>query len=148
MRRTDTPSRPLHLRARWLGLVFAGGVIGTALRVGLSVVLPDIARAPAAIFAVNIVGAFCLAVLLDSLARRGPDAGIRRVLRLGVGTGLLGSFTTYSALSTDTARLLSSSHAVTGIIYALATVLCGLGATYAGFAAAAALTSTRGRSRT
>ncbi len=37
-----------------------------------------------------------LGALLESLARRGPDEGRRRAIRLLVGTGGLGGFTTYS----------------------------------------------------
>ena len=52
---------------------------------------------PVATFGINVVGAFLLSVLLELLAKHGLDIGWSRRVRLGVGTGALGGFTTYSA---------------------------------------------------
>jgi CrcB protein len=78
-------------------------------------------------------------VLLESLVRRGADEGRRRDIRLTIGTGVLGGFTTYSALATSTALLLMNGAAGVGIAYALATVFVGAGASWAGIAVSAAL---------
>jgi CrcB protein len=76
---------------------------------------------------VNVAGAFALGLLLAALARRGPDRGRRRMLRLLLGTGLLGGFTTYSTLAVDTAGLLGAGGLVAGGGSALLTVVAGLG---------------------
>src|SRR5699024_11239433 len=57
---------------------------------------------PVGTFLANISGAFLLGLLVESLSRRGADHGRRRDLRLLLGTGLLGGYTTYSALANDT----------------------------------------------
>ncbi|WP_328698798.1 fluoride efflux transporter FluC [Brevibacterium rongguiense] len=134
--------RPPHLRLRFLALVCAGGAAGTALRAGLTLAVPHLGRVPLAILTANLVGAFALGWLLEALALRGPDEGPRRAARLGLGTGLIGSFTTYSALSADTAALLgaaSPAEVLAGLAYGLGSVLAGLAAAFAGIACAAAL---------
>ncbi|MBD4267628.1 CrcB family protein, partial [Xanthomonas citri pv. citri] len=68
-----------------LGLVFAGGVVGTAVREALSLAFPAIGGVPVTIFAINVVGAFALGMLLEALVRCGPDVGARRSVRLFVG---------------------------------------------------------------
>ncbi len=142
----DAPaSRPVHLRASSLGLVLLGGVLGTAGREAVGLVVPPAGGVPWATLTVNLLGAFLLGLLLDSLARGGPDVGARRHLRLLLGTGLLGGFTTYSALAVDTAALLEAGRAGTATGYALGTVLVGLATTTAGVLTASALhRSTRG----
>lgn len=138
-----TPATPLHREWWALGTVFVGGTIGTGVREALSLVLPAPTSFPIVIFGINVAGAFLLGLLLEALLRRGPDGGRRRVLRLLLGTGVLGGFTTYSALADDTALLLGGSDAGTAILYAAATVGVGALASWAGIALAA-----RGRGRT
>jgi CrcB protein len=94
---------------------------------------------PWAVLAANLVGAFALGVLLEALVRRGADHGARRTLRLLLGTGFLGGFTTYSALVTDTAVLWGSGAAGLATLYSLGTLLVGALATVAGILLAAAL---------
>ncbi|TFB98705.1 CrcB family protein [Cryobacterium adonitolivorans] len=132
-------SRPVHLRWHHLALVFAGGTVGTALRELLAISVPPVAGVTVSIAAINIVGAFLLGLLLETLARRGPDEGRRRQLRLLLGTGVLGGFTTYSALATDTSLLLADSRLGTALLYALGTVLVGAAASWAGIGASGAL---------
>ena len=88
--------RPLHLRFRYLGLAFLGGAVGTGLRYGLTLLLPGAGQGRGALLAANVLGAFLLGLLLEGLAMRGPDQGIRRTGRILVGTGLLGGVTTFS----------------------------------------------------
>lgn len=131
-------SLPVHLSPRFLGLVALGGTVGTAAREGLSLAFPATDGVPVVILVINVVGAFALGLLLDALVRGGPDDGARRGIRLLVGTGMLGGFTTYSALATGTSLLLADGRALAGIGYALATLLLGAGATVAGIAIASA----------
>jgi CrcB protein len=136
-------SRPVHLHWRSVGLVALGGVFGTAAREALALALPLRIPAggfPLAILLINVGGAFLLGLLLEAVTRRGSDTGPRRTLRLLLGTGFLGGFTTYSALATDTALLLGSPVAGPfGLAagYALGSVLAGAIATWAGIAVGA-----------
>jgi CrcB protein len=145
----DALPRPVHLRWQYLALVFAGGTVGTALRELLAITVPPVAGVAVVIVGINIVGAFLLGLLLETLMRRGPDEGRRRHLRLLLGTGVLGGFTTYSALATDTALLLADDRLGTALLYALGSVIAGALASWVGIGAGAALHRRRsGRGRT
>lgn len=76
--------------------VAVGGTIGTAARLALGLLLPDAGVLPVLI--ANVVGAFLIGVLTARL----PTA---TDLRLLLGTGVLGGFTTYSAFMTGTIGL-------------------------------------------
>jgi CrcB protein len=128
------PPRKAHFRLVNLGLVAVGGAIGTGVRFALVESVPSVDSLPLTVLAINLLGAFALGFLLDSLAHRGPDDGTRQRLRLLVGTGVLGGFTTYSTLSLDTVTLLHEGQAPTAIAYALATLVAGAFATLAGIA--------------
>jgi CrcB protein len=94
--------------------------------------VPPAQEVPVGILAVNVVGAFLLGLLLERLLRAGPDTGGRRDLRLLLGTGFLGGFTTYSTLATDTVALLVAGAAGRALLYAFGTLLLGLLASLAG----------------
>ena len=70
---------------------------------------------------------------------RGPDAGARQLLRLGLGTGVMGGYTTYSTFALETVRLVEAGAVFSGLGYALGTVLLGLSAAMAGGRLAARL---------
>ncbi|MEU4711063.1 CrcB family protein [Nocardia salmonicida] len=125
---------PLHVRASAISAVAVGGLIGAPARYGLGIAFPHSSSGhwPVTTFAINIVGAFVLGVLLEALARLGPDAGWRQRVRLCMGTGLIGSFTTYSTLAVDTDLLLRARYPWSAITYSLGTVIAGLVATAAG----------------
>ncbi|MGO1452717.1 MAG: CrcB family protein, partial [Brevibacterium yomogidense] len=129
-----TRSAPLHLRPGALALVFLGGSAGTSARVLLTDVTPLVAGVPAVTVGINVVGAFLLGLLLEALIRRGPDTGTPGRLRLLLGTGFLGGFTTYSALSLDTAVLLTDGRPGPAALYGLGSVVLGLLAAAGGVA--------------
>jgi fluoride exporter len=93
--------------------------------------MPKWAGVPVATLGINVVGAFLLGLVLELLADHSVDTGWSRRVRLGVGTGGLGGFTTYSALATETATL-AAAHPGRAIAYALGTVIIGAGASIAG----------------
>lgn len=84
-----------------LGLVVAGGMAGTAIRAGLTLALGD-PLGPWLVPSVNVVGAFALGLLIGALAGRSSTPRARAAQQF-VGTGLLGGFTTYSALAVESA---------------------------------------------
>nr|WP_241732239.1 CrcB family protein [Galbitalea soli] len=94
--------------------------------------VPAIDGVAVVIVGINLLGALALGVLLEALVRSGPDEGRRRAIRLFVGTGVLGGFTTYSTLAVTTAGLLGEGRAAVGLGYALGSVILGALATTLG----------------
>ncbi len=127
----DEPARarPLHLTPAALGLVAVGGMAGTAARYAVSLLVPAQRGWPLATLTVNLLGAFALGLLLEALARRGsedaPGGAHRRRVRLVLGTGFCGAFTTYSALAVDLDLLLRGGQTGTAVAYAASTVVVG-----------------------
>ena len=133
MTQDDAVSPPL-VRPRLLLLVFAGGVLGAAARQVIVLAMPEASGVPWGILLVNLVGAFALGLLVGVLGRS-VESTRRRDVRLFVGTGVIGGFTTYSALAVDTVLLLESAPGV-GIAYALSSVIAGVACAAAGLALA------------
>jgi len=143
----DTAPRtpgPLHVRPAAIAAVGVGGLLGTPVRYYLGVWFPTVAGGwPVTTFTINIAGALLLGWLLEALTRLGPDTRWRQRTRLLVGTGVLGSFTTYSTLAVDTDLLLRGHQWWQAGTYAAGSVLAGLVATVAGIAAGARIRSRR-----
>lgn len=127
-RPTDPATRVWHReRLVLLGLVFVGGVCGTWVRAELSNRFPVTADAwPWATFWINVSGAFVLGVLLGLLARLGDDSGWRRRVRLGLGTGMMGGYTTYSTFAVEVVERQRDSLLLLSTSYALASLVCGV----------------------
>lgn len=137
--------RPVHLHWRYIGLVFAGGAIGTLIRYAVTAAIPEWEGMSLATFTINMTGAFGLGWLLQYLSLSGPDVGIRRSMRLFVGTGILGGYTTYSTFAVDVDGLVASAQLSSSIVYGLATVVFGTAASIAGIACGSALRRRRHR---
>lgn len=134
----DVGAPALHVRPSSIAAVALGGLVGALARYGLGVAFPETAgQWPFTTFAINVVGAFLLGVLLEALARSGPDSGWRLRVRLGIGTGVLGAFTTYSTLAVDTDLLLRANQRWAAVGYAFGSVAAGLVATVLGITAGA-----------
>jgi CrcB protein len=128
-----TPDRPAHRDLRFVALVAAGGAVGSCLRYAVGLALPhEDGGWPWSTFAVNLLGAFLLGWLLEALGRRGPETLRLRRVRLGLGTGVLGGFTTYSSLALDVVGLADDGAWGVAIGYAAATLLLGACAALAG----------------
>ena len=114
-------------------LVAGGGLFGAGARQAVEEALPTHPGTfPVATFLINVSGAFLLGLLLESLARSGPDSGWWRASRLSLGPGFLGAFTTYSTLAIESDLLVRGSHLGTAAGYLAASVVAGLAAAYAG----------------
>ncbi len=118
---------PSHLRPVAVGLVAAGGAVGTLARYGVTSIVPTLGGLPVAVVAVNVAGAFLLG-LLTALA-----PGER--LRLLLGTGVLGGFTTYSTYAVDTQLLVARHESALALAYLLMTLAGGFAASVLGLAA-------------
>jgi CrcB protein len=135
--RPSARPRPVHLRWRYVGLVAIGGAVGTGVREALSLAFPAAGAFPATILVINLTGAFLLGVVLESLLNLGADEGRRRMLRLLIGTGFMGGYTTYSTLAVGVAQTFLAGQPWVGILYGALTVVCGAAASFAGIAVGA-----------
>nr|WP_246036510.1 fluoride efflux transporter CrcB [Sinomonas susongensis] len=120
------------MEPRHILLVGVGGIAGALARYGLGLALPAPGSWPLPALVINLAGAFVLGVLLEVLARRGPDHGPRRTLRLFLGTGFLGAFTTYSTFAVETDRLFAAGRFDAGLGYLAASLLGGVAAAFLG----------------
>lgn len=112
-------------------LIVFGGMLGTGVRLILETTQPTVTMQwPWTTFWINIAGSFALGLLLEVLARA-DDTGWRRSARMGLGTGVLGGFTTYSTFSVETVGLLQSGAWLIGVGYAIASLLAGVSAALA-----------------
>lgn len=108
-------------------LVAVGASVGTLIRAALERAYPAAPGDwPLTTFLINIVGSLLLGLLLESLLRSGDDTGRRRQMRLLLGTGVLGGFTTYSSFIVEIDQLARTGHPGVGAAYALVSVALGL----------------------
>ena len=111
-----------------LAAVVVGGAAGTALRLVIDLGLPHADDAfPLSTLIINSIGAFALGMLV---ARLWPTAS--SWLRAGLGAGLLGSFTTFSAVAVSLVSLVTAGSWMLAFSYLIATLALGLGAAWLG----------------
>lgn len=128
-----------------LGVVAVGGALGTLARYGITSAIggPESTSGfPLATLLINLLGAFLLGMVAAIVTSRG-SAGRWRTLRLLLGTGVLGGFTTYSLLATDLAQAALADHWGVVAGYTGATLIGGVIASGLGLGAGRAL-ATRG----
>lgn len=158
---------PLYRRPSMVALVFLGGMIGTFFRHGLNLLFPQtgvietfaqygiilnqaVLHWPITTLVINVVGAFILGMLLESLSHSDQKATLEstkrrlRNIRLGVGTGVLGAFTTYSTLAVDTDLLFYHNQTSAAVSYALASVILGFAASSTGIVISAKRAARKG----
>ncbi|MBK0417758.1 CrcB family protein [Leucobacter sp. CSA1] len=115
--------------ARKVLLVFAGGAAGALLRV-LLLAIPA-AHGPAleaaALAAVNVLGSLALGTLLGAVTAATPRAD---AVRAGLGTGVLGGFTSYSALVL--LMLPAGGASSLGAVLGFLSLVAGIAAAFAG----------------
>ncbi|HET8993493.1 MULTISPECIES: CrcB family protein [unclassified Rhodococcus (in: high G+C Gram-positive bacteria)] len=136
----DDRGAAAYRRPSALAAVAVGGALGTLGRYYAGLVFPSSPHGwPTATFAVNVVGAFALGLLLEALLRTGPDTGRRYLLRLAAGTGLLGAFTTYSTFAVEVTTFGRDGNLVLAASYAVLSVILGVCAAGMGIAVGARL---------
>ncbi|WP_182141805.1 MULTISPECIES: CrcB family protein [unclassified Schaalia] len=106
-------------------LVFCGGALGTLLRYLIDVASVRVSGFALDIFIINVVGAFILAFLVGWITGAGEPTRNELRLRLFLGTGVMGGFTTYSTLAVETAHNLGDGRWTSALVYSLGTVLVG-----------------------
>lgn len=109
-------------------LVFVGGAVGAFLR-WVFTVDTGIAGSLWPLLVVNLVGAFAMGLLVGALpfvrdTGRDGTPGRRARVKATLGTGLLGGFTSYSAIAAATVE---DAGGVAGpVVYVVGTVVLGL----------------------
>lgn len=123
--------------------VAVGGLLGTELRYVLGVVFPEAADAMQwTTLTINVAGSFVLATLTTIWIAR-PHTAFW--LRAGLGPGLLGSFTTFSALVFSIDQQFRAGHHAEWLAYLALSLVLGLGAAAAGWKTGKALADHSGR---
>ena len=101
--------------------VGAGGMAGSLLRAWIYAAVPGMVS----LWLINIIGSFLIGFAVMKLTEKSAE------MRLIISTGLLGSFTTFSAFSNDWFRALENS-VVIGAFYGLAMTAAAVAAAAAG----------------
>jgi CrcB protein len=118
-----------------LAAVFIGGLIGTSLRLLIDLALAhDLDEFALSTLLVNTVGAFALGVLVAALWPRVPGW-----VRAGLGPGILGSFTTFSALAVSVVALGQAGDLVGAMLTVVLSIGLGMLAAWAGLTLGARL---------
>jgi CrcB protein len=86
---------------------------------------------PYGTFAVNVLGAFLIGLVMEFSLR---SAFVSQDLRMGLTIGFLGGFTTFSTFSYETYRLLESAQLLQALVNASSSVAVCLVFTYFGIA--------------
>ncbi|AMS29015.1 MAG TPA: fluoride efflux transporter CrcB [Hyphomonadaceae bacterium] len=97
--------------ARWLGNAWPWGTLG-----------------------VNILGSFAMGLVMASLLRGGAMQAGAENWRLFLATGILGGFTTFSAFSLESARMIETGQWGQAGLYGLTSVVVSIAALFAGMA--------------
>ena len=131
LRQAGTEGRPARPDWRAWAAVAAGGLLGTELRYGAGLAFPEAAGAvPWTTLVINVVGSFILATL-TTLWIAQPRTAFW--LRAGLGPGLLGSFTTFSAVVFSVDQQFRGGWHGTWLAYLGLSLVLGLGAAAAGW---------------
>ncbi|TCP31525.1 camphor resistance protein CrcB [Scopulibacillus darangshiensis] len=109
--------------------VGVGGVIGAILRYSVGLALTGQETVfPIATLLTNLAGCFVLGWFTTYLSKR-----IHPFLVTGLGTGLIGSFTTFSTFSVETVTLLKAAYVGPAFLYVFLSLFGGLLLSYFGY---------------
>lgn len=114
-------------------LVALGGALGASGRFAVNLLAPwGGAGMPWGTLAVNVAGGLVMGALVAL-------AGDNRTAMLFGGVGVLGGFTTLSAFSMETVRLIQSGDVALAALYAALSIILSVAAAFAGYISAQAL---------
>jgi CrcB protein len=122
---------------RKLAAIYAGGIAGALVRVGLAEALPhDAGSWPWPTFAVNLVGAFAVGYFFASFRDHSPD----QLHHPFFATGVCGTLTTFSTMQLELFAMVEGGFLGLALAYCAATILFGYLAVRAGIATERRLT--------
>lgn len=121
-----TPTTVLNVVA-----VFVGGVVGTLARVGIDALFPHETLGSLAISTavINVVGTFLLGALVGGVWSR---PGVPGWAKAGIGAGILGSFTTFSAIALNDVAGFTEGRWVDALLALGLSLVLGLSAAWLG----------------
>lgn len=112
--------------------VAIGGGVGALGRYQLGRVVSHVvgphASFPWPTLAVNVIGSLAMGVLLGWLAKGSQSPQLSETLRLLIGVGLLGGFTTFSAFSAEMVTLVHRGLLMQALTYAGVSMAAGMAA--------------------
>lgn len=103
--------------------VGTGGFIGAILRYSVGRVISTPSGFPFGTLVINLLGCLFLAWFFTITAKR---LNINANLKLAIGTGFTGAFTTFSTFSVETLNLLRSNQILIALLYVLVSILGGI----------------------
>lgn len=106
-----------------------GGMIGATLRYAISLLFMSSTGFPYATLIANLIGCFLLSFLLNNAYLKSK---LSQVIYLALGTGMIGSFTTFSTFAVETIHLSQTNLFLAGF-YIFLSVIGGLISCYLGF---------------
>lgn len=122
--------------------VGVAGAVGALARYGLGLLVDSFGTSPfpVATLFINLIGSFLLGWLTHRFLQAGkPSPQIVTI----IGTGMIGSFTTFSTFSVETIQLLENDHVLLAIAYVFLSITFGLWSSWFGYRIGTK-TSTRG----
>jgi CrcB protein len=102
-----------------------GGILGSLLRYTLSILAVNIwgKGFPIGTLLINLAGAFTLGLFTSFFV---TPKKLHPYLFTGISTGIIGSFTTFSAFSLETVHLIVIGNYILGFLYVFISLLGGL----------------------
>ncbi|MEJ3403654.1 CrcB family protein [Rathayibacter sp. YIM 133350] len=130
---TPAPASPARQGlGRSVSAVAVGGLVGTGIRLAIDAVLPHAgADFPWATLLINVSGALALGWLVGGIWKR-PH--VPSWLRAGLGAGVLGSYTTFSAMVVSVIDMGASDAGAGAAAYLAASLVVGFAAAALGLA--------------
>lgn len=112
-------------------IVFVFGFFGGISRYQLNQYLPKIADFPLATLLINLAGCYLFTFLIKNVL---GAKNVHQKLILGIGTGFIGAFTTFSSFMLDSEILYLNAHYLALALYVFLSIFGGLGMAMLGMA--------------
>lgn len=113
-------------------LVAAGGAVGAVARYHMGRLVANLAGPdnsfPWGTLSINLVGSLLMGALVGWLARGSLAGTSAESMRLLIGVGLLGGFTTFSTFSAELVTLMHRGQALLAFGYGAASLIAGMAA--------------------
>ena len=104
-------------------LIGVAGTLGAILRYLIGISLFTNSAFPYATLTINLIGSFLLAWLTTGLFKK---TSLPSAITTAIGTGFVGSFTTFSTLSVETVTLFQNGEIFLGVLYVFVSIVGGL----------------------
>ncbi|NMM93351.1 fluoride efflux transporter FluC [Bifidobacterium oedipodis] len=132
-------------------VVFLGGMLGTSMRYGLSLLLPATASSSGfwqafhiPTFIANMIACFIFAMMTSYISQASwIHKRVRQLTSRGVGMGMCGGFSTLSALAIEVLTTLQANQIAGALVYLLVSFAGGLLVAYVGARAGLRVASKR-----